>query len=63
MEDYLHLLKFAYNYSYDASIKMAQFKGLYRRKCISLVYCDDIKERKLLKPEVIMQMVDKVDLL
>jgi len=31
-EDYLHLAEFAYNNSYQASIKMAPFEALYGRK-------------------------------
>jgi transposase InsO family protein len=32
-EDYLHLVKFAYNNGYQASLKMSLFEALYGRKC------------------------------
>jgi hypothetical protein len=32
-EDYLHLVEFAYNNGYQASLKMSPFEALYGRKC------------------------------
>jgi hypothetical protein len=32
-EYYLHLVEFAYNNGYQASLKMSQFEALYGRKC------------------------------
>jgi hypothetical protein len=32
-EDYLHLVEFAYNNGYRASLKMSPFEALYGRKC------------------------------
>jgi len=59
-EDYLHLIKFSYDNSYQASIWMTPFEALYRRKCRSPVCWDDIGKRKFLEPELITQTVDKV---
>ena len=36
-EDHLHLVEFAYNNSYQATIEMAHFETLYGRPCRSLV--------------------------
>ncbi|KAK8936941.1 hypothetical protein KSP39_PZI012585 [Platanthera zijinensis] len=36
-EDHLYLVEFAYNNSYQASIKMAPFEALYGRKCRTLL--------------------------
>ena len=33
-DDYLHLVEFAYNNSYQATIQMAPFEALYGRKCL-----------------------------
>jgi transposase InsO family protein len=32
-EDYLHLVEFAYNNGYQASLKMSPFEALYGKKC------------------------------
>ena len=36
-EDYLHLVEFAYNNGYQASLKMSLFEAFYGRKCNTLV--------------------------
>ena len=59
-EDHLHLVKFSYNKSFQASIQMTPYEALYGRKCRSPMCCDDIGERRLLGPELISQTVDTV---
>jgi len=59
-EDYLHLAEFCYNKSYQASIKMVPFKALSRRKCRSPICWDEISERRLMGPDVLVQTTDKV---
>ena len=59
-EDHLHLVEFSYNNSFQASIQMAPYEALYGRKCRSPVCWDDIGERRLLGPELIVQTVDKL---
>ena len=59
-DDHLYLVEFSYNNSYQASIQMAPFEALYGRKCRSPVSWDDIGERKLLGPDLILQTVEKV---
>jgi len=62
-EDQLHLAEFAYNNSYQASIKMAPFEALYGRKCRSPLCWDDIGDWRLLGPEIITQTVEKVKII
>ena len=62
-EDHLHLAEFAYNNSYQASIKMAPFEALYGRKCRSPLCWNDIGDRRLLGPEIITQTVEKVKII
>jgi len=49
-EDHLHL----------ASIKMSPFEALYGGKCRSPLCWDDIGDRRMLGPEIIVQTVEKV---
>ena len=62
-DDYLPLVEFAYNNSFQASIGMSPFEGLYGRKCRSLVCLDDVGEMKLLGLELVQLTVEKVALI
>ena len=59
-DNHQHLIEFTYNNNYQASIQMAPYEALYERKCRSPVCWDDIGERKLLGPYLILQAVEKV---
>ncbi|XP_057485864.1 uncharacterized protein LOC130772142 [Actinidia eriantha] len=50
-EDHLHLVEFAYNNSYQASIGMAPFEALYGRPCKSPVCWTDVGEAALAKSD------------
>jgi hypothetical protein len=50
-EDHLTLAEFACNHSYHANIKMAPYKSLYGRKCISLLCWEVPSERLLVGPD------------
>ena len=57
------LVEFAYNNSFQASIGMAPFEGLYGRRCRSPICWDDVGERKLLGPELVQLTVEKIVLI
>jgi len=59
-EDHLHLADFSCNNSYQASIKMAPFEALCGRKCRPLLCWDEIGERRLLGPDILVQTTDEV---
>ncbi|XP_057791315.1 uncharacterized protein LOC131008456 [Salvia miltiorrhiza] len=40
---------------------MAPYEALYGRKCRSPLFWDEVGERKLLGPELVQQMIEKVD--
>ena len=52
-EDHLPLVEFSYNNSYHASIGMAPFEALYRRRCRSPLCWNDLSEKVILGPELI----------
>ena len=62
-DDYFPLVEFSYNNSFQASIGMAPFKGLYGRRCRSPVCWDDVGESKLLGPELVQLTVEKIALI
>jgi hypothetical protein len=51
-EDYLHLVEFAYNNGYQASLKMSPFEALYGRKCNTLVSWDNSVDRAVIEARV-----------
>lgn len=59
-DDHLPLMEFAYNNSYHSNIGMAPYEALYGRKCRSPV-CQDMKGLQQLEgPELIQEMVKKI---
>jgi hypothetical protein len=60
---YLPLVKFAYNNSFQATIGMAPYEALYGCKCKSPLYWDEVGERQLVGPEIIQDTKDKVALI
>ena len=57
---YLPLIEFAYNNSYQAIIGMLPYEALYGQKCQSPLYWDNVGERQTLEPELIQDTRDKV---
>ncbi|KAG8498887.1 hypothetical protein CXB51_005335 [Gossypium anomalum] len=51
-EDYLPLAEFAYNNSYQASIRMAPYDALYGRRCRTPSCWNELGERQVLGPEL-----------
>ena len=60
---YLPLIEFAYNNSYQASIRMAPYEALYGRKCRSPLYWDEFGERRIIGPDIVQDTIDKVALI
>jgi hypothetical protein len=59
-EDYLHLVDFAYNNEYQASLRMSPFEALYGRKCDTLVSWENPIDRVVLGSELLKDMEDQV---
>ena len=47
-DEYLPLIEFAYNNSYQATIQMAPFEALYRRRCRTPVFWEEVGTQQLL---------------
>ena len=62
-DDHLPLGEFSYNNIFQASIGMTPFEGLYSRICRFLVCWDDVRERKLLGPELVQLTIEKTTLI
>ncbi|KAL0561248.1 hypothetical protein IC582_001670 [Cucumis melo] len=52
-DSHLHLMEFAYNNSYQATIGMAPFEALYRKCCRSPVCWGEVGEQRMLGPELV----------
>ncbi|KAL8147422.1 hypothetical protein AgCh_004941 [Apium graveolens] len=52
-----------WNNNYHASIGMPPYEALYGRKCRSPVHWDEVGERKILGPELIQQIKEKIELI
>eukprot|EP00253_Pinus_taeda_P032776 PITA_32776 len=55
-EEYLHLVEFAYNNGYHASLRMSPFEVLYGRKCRTPSSWGGPEDRLLLGPEMLEEM-------
>jgi hypothetical protein len=54
---------FAYNNSYQSSLKMAPFEALYRRKCRTPLFWNQTGESQLFGPEIIKEDERQVEII
>ena len=59
-ETYLPSVEFAYNNSYQSSIKMAPFEALYGHKCRTPVSWNRLEDRIIVGPEMLQEMEEQV---
>jgi hypothetical protein len=59
----LALAEFAYNNSYQASLKMAPFEALYGRRCCTRLNWSQAGERTLFGPKLIQEAEEKVSVI
>ncbi|GJW53944.1 putative reverse transcriptase domain-containing protein [Tanacetum coccineum] len=62
-DTHLPLAEFSYNNSYHSTIQCAPFEALYERKCRSPVLRAEIRESRLIGPELVQETTDKVVLI
>ncbi len=54
------LVEFAYNNSYQSSLKMAPYKALYGRKCCTPLYWTELKENQIYEVDLVKEIEEKV---
>lgn len=59
-EEYLHLVEFAYNNGYHASLQMSPFEVLYGWKCRTSTSWGGPEDKLRLGPEMLKEMEDMV---
>ena len=59
-EDYLHLVKFAYNNNYHTSTRFSPFEILYGWKCNTTISWSNPVNRLVLGPELLKEMEEIV---
>ncbi|WVZ87966.1 hypothetical protein U9M48_034537 [Paspalum notatum var. saurae] len=62
-DESLPLVKFAYNNSYQSSIKMAPYEALYGRRCRSPICWGETGERKMIGPDLVQQAEEKIQII
>jgi hypothetical protein len=59
-EDYLHLVEFAYNNGYQASLKMSPFEALYGRRCNTPISWDNRDDREIVESKLLKEMEEQM---
>ncbi|GJX78589.1 putative reverse transcriptase domain-containing protein [Tanacetum coccineum] len=62
-DTHLPLAEFSYNNSYHLSVRCAPFEALYGRKCRSPILWAEIRENRLVGPELVQETTNKVILI
>ena len=57
---YMSLMEFAYYNSYQSSIGMTPYESLYGRKCRTHVCWTELNEHKVIGPEIVKEIEEKV---
>ena len=60
---YLPLVEFAYNNSYQLSLKMAPYEALYGRKCRTQLYWTELKENHIYGVDLVKETEEKVKII
>ena len=59
-DDHLPLMEFVYNNSYHSSIGMPPYKALYSSPCRSPLCWEEPRDKAMLGPELIENMIEKI---
>jgi hypothetical protein len=56
----LSYAEFSYNNSYQESLKLTQFEMLYGRRCRTLLFWSETRERKIFGPDILQEAKKQV---
>jgi hypothetical protein len=62
-EDCLPFTEFSYNNNYQASLQMAPFEALYRRKCHTPLNWSETGDNKIFGPDILQEAKEKVHMI
>ena len=62
-DNYLPLVEFAYNNSYQSTIGMPPFEALYGRICRSPICWEEVGDRRIFGPDIIQEATDEIKLI
>jgi hypothetical protein len=62
-DKHFYLAEFAYNNSYQSSLKMAPFEALYGRRCRTPLNWSQPREREVFRPDLVTEAKRKVKLI
>ena len=62
-DKYIPLMEFAYNNSFQSSIGMTPYEALYGRKCRTPVCWTKLNEHKVIGPDIVKDMKEKVQVI
>nr|GEV93442.1 putative reverse transcriptase domain-containing protein [Tanacetum cinerariifolium] len=57
---HLPLVEFSYNNSYHSGVRCVSFEALYGRKCHSPIMWAEVREGKLIGPELVQETIEKI---
>ena len=60
---YIPLMEFAYNNNYQSSIGMAPYEALYGRRCRTPTCWTEMKEHKIIGPELVKETEEEVQII
>ena len=60
---HIPIVEFVYNNSFQSSIRMAPYEGLYERKCKTPLCWTKLNDKKIIGPDLIQETEEKVKMI
>ena len=62
-DNYISPMDFSYNNHHHSSIRMTPYEALYDKKCRSVIFWNEECLRILEEPELVQEIVDKINIM